>query len=146
LATKQGEERKKIEEYEIGKINFENVLQSDLHQANNCYRNGNFAKFCLAVQTIWSNAMRADKEAILNLVKERENERHDNTQARGYQRQSIDTNRFLRFVETNPKRHTNRLAERKIPIWREIFMLINEGLKRRYYGGKKEYEKDTLET
>lgn len=51
-----------------GRINFENVLEKDLHRANELYRNGQFTKFMLTTQQIWANCLRADRDAILNYV------------------------------------------------------------------------------
>lgn len=160
MARKKGKKSKKIEEYEAGRINFENVLQDDLRQANQKYRSGNNQKFYLAIQTIWNNCMEADKEAIIELLKERneDNENRKRTSILSHEDDQIDTRgdrrygpltekQFKRMMNANPSYATgrNQFRDKKLNQWREAFELINEGLKRRYYGQKRQFEKDELE-
>lgn len=155
--NKPTQHRKKVEELEAGKINFEQVLQSDLQQANNLHRQGRITEFYLAIQTIWDNCLEGDREEIMKLVKERYEEQGKthkytikNPEEEGIKTRRmtrpLNQDRFLELVEADPNYATGRveLRENNLSEWREVFAIINQGLKLRYHGKKREYERDKL--
>lgn len=139
-------EDKKKTEYEAGRINFEQVLQSAIHKANQMYISGN-ARFPLAVQNIWDNCLEADKDAIMKMVKERREQRPDRNGSYAEMRKANksvreklrDPRTFLQFMSADINSFTGHRL-RHTGYYRSALQVINEGLKKRYYGKKRHWE------
>jgi len=133
-----------VEEYEEGRINFEKKLERELEQASNYRTDEEYKDFALTVQQIWNDSLIKDKITILEtleyFLKTRDEDR------KGYEMFQYLENKdqFLKFVEAEPYNLDKFMFENKTyrRTWLEIYRVINNALKRSYYGRKRSWEKD----
>ncbi|KXB04506.1 hypothetical protein AKJ49_02030 [candidate division MSBL1 archaeon SCGC-AAA382A03] len=146
MAKKQGE----VEEFEAGRINFEKVLQGAINKANQMFITGN-PKFPLAVQNTWDRCLEADKDAIMELIEERAKRKTEISGSYAEMRKGskgfkgiITGNRsFLKHMNASIESYTRHYLT-DTEFYRTALEVINEGLKKRYYGKKRTWEKDQM--
>lgn len=133
-----------VEEYEEGRINFEKKLERELEKASNHRTEEKYKEFALTVQQIWNDSLFKDKMVILETLEYLlEKKRGDDNGYRMFQNLR-NKRQFLKFVEAEPYNTDKFIFENNMyrRTWLEIYRVINNALKRRYYGRKRSWEKD----
>lgn len=147
-----GKERKlkRIEEYEAGKINYEETLSAQLVQANNYFQENKVVNFCYTVQSIWNNCFEEDRKEIMETIDRINN---GNGQYQQYINATNLTKRDFRDivekdlyykVSRNWMDVTKPYGCRTRKKWRRAYQIMQEVLRKKYQGKTKVYAKDEI--
>lgn len=138
----------KITETKSGKINFEKTLQGLLRKAeqtldkepnrNNQLKDDTCYQFAKSVWKVWKFSLYKDKKEIVKLLNQ--------WLEMGVTDELSSKEEFLEFVKASPQSSEGFLfGKTYFDTWVEILELMNEGLKRRYYGDKRQWSKSRMD-
>lgn len=137
-----------VQEFDAGKVNYEETLSNQLVQANNHFQDRDMIKFCFTIQSIWNNCFEEDRKEIIESVSKMNDKSMNDSiliSLPSSDFKSMMNKDLFNRVHLNWMDIEEEYGENTRKKWRRAYQIIQEVLRKKYQGKKKIYEKDKLE-